>query len=118
MRDGLRFTYSHTRWWFCTVTGPAGRATILDLLALVMAHKCDGFFAENINFVRTHLEDFGRTDVRALATGIALVRIDDDIPIPRTIAETIIGYQCNLRNRPEVRSWRPNLLASNLKPSI
>jgi hypothetical protein len=92
MRDGLRFTDSHTRCWFCPIARSARSAAILDLLALLLFHKCDGFFAEDVNLVRTHLEDFGRTDFRALAATIALVRIDGDIPVARPIPKTIIGY--------------------------
>jgi len=65
---------------------------MLDLLALLLFHKCDGFFAEDVNLVRTHLEDFGRTDFRALAATIALVRVNGDIPIARAVLKTIIGY--------------------------
>jgi len=92
MSDGIRFTDSHTRCWFCTIARSARSAAILDLLALLLFHKCDGFFAEDVNLVRTHLEDFGRTDFRALAATIALVRVDGDIPVARPIPKTIIGY--------------------------
>jgi hypothetical protein len=51
-----------------------------------------GFFTEDVNFVRTHLENFDRTDFRALAATIALVRVDGDIPVARPIPKTIIGY--------------------------
>jgi len=97
MSDGLRFTDSHTRCWFCTIARSARSAAILDLLALLLFHKCDGFFAEDVNLVRTHLEDFGRTDFRALAATIALVHVDGDIPVAGPILKTIIGYHCNLR---------------------
>jgi len=92
MSDGIRFTDSHTRCWFCTIARSARSAAILDLLALLLFHKCDGFFAEDVNLVRTHLEDFGRTDFRALAATIALVRVDGDIPVARPVLKTIIGY--------------------------
>ncbi len=92
MSDGLRFTDSHTRSWFCTIARPARSAAILDLPALLLFHKCDEFFAEEVNFVRTHLEDFGRTDFRAFAATVALVRVDRDIPIAGPIPETIMGY--------------------------
>jgi hypothetical protein len=92
MSDGLRFTDSYTRRWFCTIARSARSAAILDLLALLLFHKCDGFFAEDVNLVRTYLYDFGRTDFRALAATIALVRVDGDIPVARPIPKTIIGY--------------------------
>jgi hypothetical protein len=97
MSDGLLFADSHTRGWFCTIARLARGTAILDLLPLLFYHKCDGFFAEDVNLVRTHLEDFGRTDFRALAATIALVRVDGDIPVAGPILKTIIGYHCNLR---------------------
>jgi hypothetical protein len=57
-----------------------------------MLYKGHGFFAEDVNLIRTHLEDFGRTNFRALAAAIALVRVDGDIPIARAVLKTIIGY--------------------------
>jgi hypothetical protein len=57
-----------------------------------MLYKGHGFFTEDINLIRPHLEDFGRADFRALAATIALVRVDDDIPVARPILKTIIGY--------------------------
>jgi hypothetical protein len=98
MGDGLRFTDSHTRCWVCTIARSARSTAILDLLALLMFHKGHGSFTEDINLVRTHIEDFGRTDFRALAATIALVRVDGDIPVARAIPETIIGDHCIVRS--------------------
>ncbi len=91
MRDGLRFTDSHTGCWFYPIARPARSAAILDLLALLSFYKCDGFFAEDISLVRTHLEDFGWADFGTFAATIALVCVDGDIPFTRTILKTIIG---------------------------
>ena len=121
MSDGLRFTDSHTRCWFCTIARSARSAAILDLLALLLFHKCDGFFAEDVNLVRTHLEDFGRTDFRALAATIALVRVDGDIPVARAVLKTIIGYHVisakgqRLKAGGQIFCLKPQ--ASNLKRS-
>jgi hypothetical protein len=57
-----------------------------------MLYKGHGFFTEDIHLVRPHLEDFGRADFRALAATIALVRVDDDIPIAGAVFKTIVGY--------------------------
>jgi hypothetical protein len=57
-----------------------------------MFYKGHEFFTEDVNLIRPHLEDFRRTDFRALAATIALVRVDGDIPIARPIPKTIIGY--------------------------
>jgi hypothetical protein len=57
-----------------------------------MLYKGHGFFTEDINLIRTHLEDLGWTDFRALAATIALVRVDGDVPVARPIPKTIIGY--------------------------
>jgi hypothetical protein len=92
MSDGFRFTDSCTRGWFRTIARSTRSAAILDLLALLLFHKCHGFFAEDVNLVRTHLEDFGRADFGALAATIAFVRVNGDIPFARPVLETIIGY--------------------------
>jgi hypothetical protein len=97
MRDGLRFTNSGTRGWFCTIARSARGTAILDLLTLLLFHECDGFFTEEVNFVRTHLEDFRGTNFRAPAATIALVRVNGDIPVAGPIRKTIIGYQCDPR---------------------
>jgi hypothetical protein len=57
-----------------------------------MFYKGHGFFTEDINLIRPHLEDFGRADFRALAATIALVRVDGDIPIARAVLKTIVSY--------------------------
>jgi len=92
MSDGLWFTDSNTRCWLRTIARSAGSATIPDLLALLMLHKGYGFFSEDVNLILPHLENFGRTDFRALTARIALVRVDGDIPIARAVLKTIIGY--------------------------
>ena len=92
MSDGFSFTDYCTRRWFRTTARSTRSAAILDLLALLVFHKCHGFFAEEVNLVRTHLEDFGRTDFRALAATIAPVRVDGNIPVARPVPKTVIGY--------------------------
>jgi len=49
-------------------------------------------FTEDVNLVRSYFKDSWRTDLLALTAPIALVRIDDDVPITGAILETIIGY--------------------------
>ena len=92
MRDGVWFTDSDTGCWFITVAGVAGSAAIPDFFSLRMFYKDDGFLAEDVDLVRPHLEDFGRTDFRALAAPSALIRVDDDIPVAGPVLKTIIGY--------------------------
>jgi len=91
VRDGLPLTDTDTGGRFLPIPRSARSAAILDLLALLLFHKGDGFFAEDVNLIRTHLEDFGRTDFRTVAATIALVRVDGDIPITRAIPKTIVG---------------------------
>jgi hypothetical protein len=57
-----------------------------------MFHKGYGFFSKDVNLIRPHPENFGRTDFRALTAPTALGRVDDDIPIARPVLKTIIGY--------------------------
>lgn len=92
MSDGLWFTDSNTRCWLRTIARSAGSATIPDLLALLMLHKGYGFFTEDVNLIRPHLENFGRTDPGTFAAAVTLIRVDDDIPIARAVLKTIIGY--------------------------
>jgi hypothetical protein len=56
-----------------------------------MFHKGHRFFTEDVNLVRPYFKDFWRTNFLALTASIALVRIDDDVPVTRAILETIIG---------------------------
>jgi hypothetical protein len=57
-----------------------------------MLHKGHGFFTEDVNLIRPHLENFGGADSGTFAAAIALIRVDDDIPIARAVLKTIIGY--------------------------
>ena len=119
MRNGLRFTNSHTRGWLCTIARSASGTVILDLLPLLLFHQCDGFFAEEVNFVRTHLEDLGRADFRTLAAAITPVRVNGDIPVAGPIRKTIIDYQCDPRLIVRGQRWEAESLlpsASNLGP--
>jgi hypothetical protein len=92
MRDGLRLADSDTGCRFNSVTGTARSTAVLHPFTPLMFYKCHRFFTEDINLIRPHLEDFGLADFRALAATIALVRVDDDIPVARPILKTVIGY--------------------------
>jgi len=92
VRDGLWLADPDTGCWFITVAGSAGSATIPDFVSLFMLYKGDRFSAEDVDLIRPHLEDFDRADFKTLSAAVALVRIDDDIPVVRPIFKTIIGY--------------------------
>ena len=81
MGNGLRFANSHTRCWFCTTAGSATSTAILDPLTFLMFYEGYGFFAEDVNLIHTHIEDFGRADFRTITATAALFRVDGDVPI-------------------------------------
>jgi hypothetical protein len=91
MGDGFWFTSADTGCWFCTIARPAGSATVPELPALLMLHKGYRFFTEDINFIRPHFKDFCWADFLALTASIALICVDDDIPVARPILKPIIG---------------------------
>jgi hypothetical protein len=95
VRDGFRLTGSDTGWWLFTITRSARSTAIPDLLALLMFYRGHRLFTEDVNLVRSYFKEFWRTDLLALTAPIALVRIDDDVPITGAILETIIGYHAS-----------------------
>jgi len=92
VRDGLWLADADAGRWSITVTGAARSAAISDFFSLLTLHKGHGFFPEDVNLIRPHLKNFGGAGSGTFAAAIAPIRVDDDIPIARSILKTIIGY--------------------------
>jgi len=91
VRDGPWFANGNAGCRLIAKTRLAGSAMVSDLLTFLMLYKGHGFFTKNVYFIQSHLKDFYRADLHALAATITLIGVDSDVPVARPILKPVIG---------------------------
>jgi len=92
LRDSTWFTSGNAGWRLSSVTGLARSASISNLLALLHHYPGYLFFPKGMIVILSYHKGIRRADLYTFAAAVTLIGINGDIPVTRTIFETVIRY--------------------------